>query len=373
MARKIRIAVVYGGKSGEHEVSVVTAKSVVEALDFDKYEVLPFYIAKTGEWRRGPTLSAPAPSEAWLSFGELGGCPPTARGAEAAAAIFSGEADVAFPLLHGTFGEDGTVQGMFEMAGVPYVGSGVLASAAGMDKAVMKQLFAQNGLPQCRHAAVTAVRWEREPDAVVRELEAEFGYPCFVKPANLGSSVGISKAKNAAQLREALQLAFSYDRKVVVEEFVDAREVEVGVLGNDEPAASVVGEIIPSNEFYDYEAKYVDGRSKLVIPAELPEATAEQIRELAVRAFRAIDGAGLARVDFFVRRSDGAVFVNEINTMPGFTPHSMYPLLWRATGKPYRELLDDLIRLAFERHEARGRLRYSFEPPVRARGDGGAA
>lgn len=269
--------------------------------------------------------------------------------------------DVVFPLLHGTFGEDGTIQGLFEMAGIPYVGAGVLASAVALDKIVMKKLFAQEGLPQCIFRGFTRTDWERRQSYYILEIETALGYPCFVKPANLGSSVGISKVRNREELLEAVKLAFRYDRKVIVEEFVDAREIEVSVLGNDEPIASVPGEVVSSNEFYDYKAKYVDGKSAMIIPADLTPEQTEQVREMAIRAFKAIDGSGLCRADFFLRKSDGAILINEVNTMPGFTPYSMYPLLWKESGKSYRELLDDLIRLAIERYEERKNLDYGYE------------
>lgn len=380
MDNKIRVGLVYGGKSGEHEVSLSTALAVIQAFDHDKYEVHPFYITKQGEWRSGPVLTGPVESKELLTFAEdpaQAGQPgqlASPSGAPALAPIFgradtpdSGAAgqgqalDVVFPLLHGTYGEDGTLQGLLEMANIPYVGAGVLASAVGMDKALMKKVFAQEGLPQCVYRHFTRAQWEKDKPFFLMEIEVAIGYPCFVKPANLGSSVGISKAKNRDELTKAIQIAFKYDRKVVVEEAVDAREVEVGVLGNDQPAASVPGEIIPSSEFYDYKAKYTDGQSSLVIPAELTPEQTEELRELAVRAFLAVDGSGLSRVDFFVGKADGRILINEINTMPGFTPFSMYPLLWKESGKPYRELLDDLIRLALERHQEKQKLQYSFE------------
>lgn len=380
MNRKLRVGLIYGGKSGEHDVSLSTAMAVIKAMDFTKYEIVPFYITKSGEWRSGLALQAPAESKEQLAFGESSPVRDGA-GANALQPIFGGlrqgetavvassesaaaaelELDVVFPLLHGTFGEDGTVQGLLEIANIPYVGAGVLASAVGMDKVMMKKVFAQAGLPQVVYRHFTKGQWNRDRDEHVMEIEVAVGYPCFVKPANLGSSVGISKARNRDELISAVAEAFQFDRKVIVEEGVDAREVEVAVLGNDEAQASVVGEIVSSNEFYDYKAKYLDGKSVMVIPAELPQELSDQIREMAVRAFEAIDGSGLSRVDFFLRRSDNAVLINEINTMPGFTPFSMYPLLWRETGKPYGELLNDLIRLAVERHAEKQKIRYTFD------------
>ena len=400
MNRKVRVALIYGGRSGEHDVSLSTAHAVIGEFDFDKYEVYPFYITRTGEWRAGGRLLAPVEDKRLLTFENdpaaaessraltllfaalkpaapgVGAAPAAEQAAavpDAAAAAIPAAAgaatpaapsgvppaiDVAFPLLHGTYGEDGTIQGLFEMLNIPYVGCGVLASAAGLDKVVMKKLFASDGLPQCVYRYFTKRQWETESAYHITEIEMSLGYPCFVKPANLGSSVGITKARNREQLIAAVQEAFKYDRKVIVEEFVDAREIEVSVLGNEEPRASVPGEIVPSGEFYDYNAKYVDGKSVMIIPADIPPETAEAAREMAIRAFRAVDASGLARVDFFLKRDDGKLYVNEINTMPGFTPFSMYPMLWKESGLTYRELLDELIRLAFERHAARQSLRY---------------
>jgi D-alanine-D-alanine ligase len=377
MGSKIRVGLVYGGRSGEHEVSLQTALAVLKAFDYERYELIPFYITKTGQWRSGPLLTAPPAAVAELQFGATGKAEGTA-GAEDASALQpilrgmseralserSGASanegrpvDVMFPLLHGTFGEDGTIQGLFEMAGLPYVGAGVLASSVGMDKVAMKTMFAQAGLPQAAYRYFTRFGWKENRQARIAEIE-ELGYPCFVKPANLGSSVGVSKARNREELEAAVETALRYDRKVIVEEFVDAREIEVGVLGNEEPRASVPGEIRSSNEFYDYRAKYIDGKSVMEIPANLPPETAEAVRAMAIRAFKAIDGSGLCRADFFLRRSDGALLINEVNTMPGFTPFSMYPLMWKETGLSYRELLDTLIRLAFERYEEKQSIDY---------------
>lgn len=374
MSGKLRVGIVYGGRSGEHQVSLATAFSVLSNFDYDRYEIIPFYISKTGKWRTGRMLEAPPSSQQQLLLNDEGSTSRELAVASLLEHVGSDTAvmqredtdspmqlDVIFPLLHGTFGEDGTIQGLFEMAGIPYVGAGVLASAVGMDKIVMKKLFAQEGLPQCIFRGFTKTEWEKQQSYHILEIETALGYPCFVKPANLGSSVGISKAKNREELLAAVQYAFRYDRKVIVEEFVDAREIEVSVLGNDEPIASVPGEIVSSNDFYDYKAKYVDGKSAMIIPAELTPEQSEEVRELALRAFRAIDGSGLCRADFFLRKSDGAFLINEVNTMPGFTPYSMYPLLWKESGKSYRELLDDLIRLAIERHEERQKLDYGFE------------
>jgi D-alanine-D-alanine ligase len=381
MGEKVRVGLVYGGRSGEHEVSLQTAFSVLQAFDYDKYEIQPFYITKQGIWHAGPALSAPPEHIGLIRYDETGGAPEqkllpmfermaarpgtpaaAAKAVRETASASSGGAgkrlDVVFPLLHGTYGEDGTIQGLLEMAGIPYVGAGVLASAVGMDKIMMKRVFAHEGLPQCVFRHFTRAQWDKDAQYFIMEIEVSLGYPCFVKPANLGSSVGISKACDRDQLIRAVEYAFRYDRKVLVEEFVNARELEVSVLGNDEPRASVVGEIVSSNDFYDYNAKYIDGKSVMKIPADIPEETAEQIREMALRAYQAIDGSGLARVDFFLRKEDGRIFLNEVNTMPGFTPFSMYPLLWKESGLSYRELLDKLIELAFERYEAKQKLVY---------------
>jgi len=396
MKKKIRVGLIYGGKSGEHDVSLSTAKAVISEFNFDKYEVYPFYITKQGEWRAGGQLTGPVDDLSKLTFaggtalsenakalkplfGSLPGASaavPLAAPKEVAVASIAIDAtdaadaaadqevsaiDVVFPLLHGTNGEDGTIQGMLEMLNVPYVGTGVLASAVGMDKVVMKKLFAAEGLPQCLYRYFTKKQWERDSSYFIMEIEVSLGYPCFVKPANLGSSVGISKARNREELIEAVREAFKYDRKVIVEEFIDAREIEVSVLGNDSPRASVPGEISSSREFYDYSAKYTDGKSVMTIPANIPAETAAALQEMAVRAFQAIDGSGLSRVDFFLKREDGKVLINEINTMPGFTPYSMYPLLWKESGLPYGELLDELITLAIERHREKQNIKYSAD------------
>ena len=381
MKDKIRVGLVYGGKSGEHEVSLQTALAVIQAFDMNKYEIQPFYITKQGTWRTGPMLNGPVSSIAALTFADETEADPsfalkpffTSLQPEDKAQVSSVSAvapaeggtsqpiDVVLPLLHGTFGEDGTIQGLFEMANIAYAGAGVLASAVGMDKIMMKKVFAQEGLPQCVFRHFTKTQWEKDQPFFLMEIEIAIGYPCFVKPANLGSSVGISKARNRDELIAAIQTAFQFDRKVIVEENINAREVEVAVLGNDDPQASVVGEIVSSNEFYDYRAKYIDGKSSMIIPAEIPQELSDQIRELAVRAFQAVDGSGLSRVDFFLRKEDNLVYINEINTMPGFTPFSMYPLLWKETGKSYQQLLDDLISLALQRHAEKQRLQYSFD------------
>jgi D-alanine-D-alanine ligase len=376
MGDKVRVGLVYGGRSGEHEVSLQTALAVMKAFDYTKYEIKPFYITKEGDWRAGDVLLAPPDGLEHLRLS--GGS--AASGTEAlmpvfnslpdqAAAISSTKAinetiDVVFPLLHGTFGEDGTIQGLFEMANIPYVGAGVLASAVGMDKITMKKVFAQEGLPQVVYRYFNRTQWNKDHAFFIMEIEVALGYPCFIKPANLGSSVGISKARNREELIAGVNEALRYDRKVIVEEFVDAREIEVSVLGNDEPRASLPGEITSSSEFYDYKAKYTDGKSLMHIPANIPAETAEAVREMAIRAFLSIDGSGLSRVDFFMRKEDGQLFINEVNTMPGFTPYSMYPLMWKESGVSYAELLDTLIALAIARHTEKQRIDYGAGSPV---------
>lgn len=359
---KLTVGLVYGGKSGEHEVSLQTAYAVMNSFDYDKYEIIPFYISKKGMWKVGETLSAPFTELKQLKLAEAAEDMGSALNV-----VFSGlsgadkAVDVMFPLLHGTYGEDGTIQGLFEMANIPYIGAGVLASSAGMDKVVMKKLFADAGLDQCEYCYFNISAWKRKSHELIVSVEDKLGYPVFVKPANLGSSVGISKATDKDSLVKAIELAFRYDTKVIIEEFVDAREVEVGVLGNDEPEASVPGEIVSSGEYYDYAAKYTDGKSQMMIPASIDSEVADRLREYAITAFRAIEGSGITRADFFVRRSDGKILINEVNTMPGFTPYSMYPLLWRETGVSYRALLDRMIELALERYNFKQGLKYDNE------------
>ena len=380
--KKLRVGVIFGGRSGEHEVSLASAASVFENLDPARYEAIPIRIEKDGRWSllaRPPLLrSAAAVIQASTTFttSTSGSSEPDEVVGEAHLVAHSGgdtlltvdrEAkisglglDVVFPVLHGPYGEDGTVQGLLELANVPYVGAGVLASAVGMDKATMKLVFAARGLPICDYEVVLKRDWQRDERAIMASVVTRLGFPVFVKPANLGSSVGISKAKHATELREAVNLAAQFDRKIVIEAAVpDAREIECAVLGNDEPEASVPGEIVPSREFYDYEAKYLDESSKLLIPAPLTEAQTEEVRTLAVAAFKAIDGAGMARVDFLLAGDSDILYVNELNTIPGFTTISMYAKLWEASGLPYAALLDRLIALALERHADKQQLRTS--------------
>jgi len=362
--KKLRIGVVFGGRSGEHEVSLASAASVLGAIDPSRYEIVPMGIAKDGHWlvggdplralaeASGVTLALPPPAPA------ARGRRPTADTGLARVATAGGlpagiasRLDVVFPLLHGPYGEDGTVQGLLELADLPYVGGGVLASAVGMDKATMKAVFRAHGLPTVPYLVVLRHEWTADPAAVAARVAAELGYPCFVKPSNLGSSVGISKVRGAEALADAVAAAFRHDRKILVERGVAAREIEVSVLGNDRPEASVPGEVVPGREWYDYEAKYTEGIAKLLIPAPVSPGLTAEFRRLAVRAFQAIDAAGLARVDFFLE-DDERIWVNEINTMPGFTRFSAYPRLWEASGLPYARLIDRLVELALERHAA---------------------
>lgn len=353
-ARKLRVGVIFGGRSGEHEVSLMSATSVLAAIDKDKYEVVPIGITRTGRWLP-PGLAQrllTAPGEA--GSGAVGEAGPDAAALVAGSlgGALSEPLDVVFPVLHGPNGEDGTVQGFLEIAGVPYVGAGVLGSALGMDKAKMKEVLRYHGIPVAGWMTLRRWQWREDREQGLRDA-GRFGFPCFVKPANLGSSVGISKVHDAGELPPAIEEAFRHDEKILVEEFVDGREIEVAVLGNHRPEASVPGEIVPSNEFYDYNAKYLDGKSEERIPAPLPDDIATRLREIAVQAFSALECAGMARVDFFVTRLDNEIVLNEINTLPGFTPVSMYPKLWAASGLPYPELIDRLILLAIERWEER--------------------
>jgi D-alanine-D-alanine ligase len=375
MAKKLRVGILFGGRSGEHEVSLLSAASILKAIDRKKFEVVPIGINKAGHWLtstaaqgllEGSGAAALSPGEADPALSSQSSLDRQSC-QSGQSCLDSQSLDVVFPVLHGTFGEDGTIQGLFELAGIAYVGSGVLGSAAGMDKDVMKRLFAQSKLPLVRHVTLLRSEWERSPRKAVAQVEAALRYPVFVKPANLGSSVGISKAHDRKELGPALRLAAKYDRKLVVEEGVGgkkskAREFEVAVLGNDAPQASVVGEIVPGKEFYDYEAKYLSEGSVPVIPAKLSKAESKQIQQMAVAAFQACDLTGLARVDFLMEpEGRWRIYLNEVNTMPGFTRISMYPKLWEATGLGYRELITRLIELALERHAEKSRTTYSRE------------
>jgi D-alanine-D-alanine ligase len=343
MAR-LKVGIIFGGKSGEHEVSLMSAASVIKYMPSDKYESVLIGITKEGKW-----ITEGNPWEI-LKTGS-----PNVQGGPIPVNLLA-SLDVVFPVLHGTFGEDGTIQGLFEMCNVPYVGAGVMASSASMDKAIMKSVFRDHGLPLVKEKVVMRSQWKNNPDKVCQDIINSFDFPVFVKPANLGSSVGISKVNNGTELRKALDLASLYDYKLIVEEFVPAREIECAVLGNDDPQASVVGEIVPHNEYYDYEAKYTDGKADLIIPAKLDPEVIIEVQRLAIAAYKAVDCSGLGRVDFFLHRSTGEIIVNEINTLPGFTHLSMYPLLWEASGLSYPKLISKLIELALERHGTRQQL-----------------
>ncbi len=373
--KKIRVGLVFGGRSGEHDVSLSSAKAVQANLDPQKYEVVPIGITRTGSWLLGmePRQFLAAEQQSALpgaaaSFART--IPVTLTGDPTVGRLIpvqsgsdlgqQGRLDVIFPVLHGTYGEDGSLQGLLDMASLPYVGCGVLGAALGMDKEKMKMLFQAVDLPIVDYLTYRRNEWERSPETIVVAIEQRLGYPTFIKPANLGSSVGINKAHNRPELVHAMNVAAEYDRKIVIEKGINCREFECAVLGNDEPLVSVVGEIIASNEFYDYNAKYLDGKSQVVIPAPLDQATAAEVRRQAVLAFQALDLSGLARVDFFLEKETGNVYLNEVNTMPGFTEISMYPKLWEASGLPYAQLLDRLIELAIERHSDRQRNRTSM-------------
>ena len=359
---RLRVGVLLGGRSGEHEVSVLSAGSILAALDRSRFDIVPIGITGEGRWLLLNDLEAVKArgrveegdgTHVYLAPEPMGGV-LLGPGLQEVAQV-----DVVFPVLHGTFGEDGTVQGLLEMACVPYVGAGVLASSVGMDKAMMKVLFQAKGIPTVRFSVIPRRRWRNDPGGVCAEVEDLYGYPVFVKPANLGSSVGVTKAKNRGDLEGALETAALYDTKMLVEEAAVGREVECGVLGNGVPEASIPGEIIPCREFYDYNAKYIDGRSELLIPAPLPPGITQQVQELSLAAFRAIDCSGMARVDFFI--TETKVLVNEINTIPGFTSISAYPKMWEASGIPYSQLLSRLVDLAMERHDERASLVTSYK------------
>ncbi len=358
---KLRVGLLFGGRSGEHEVSISSARAIARALNAeqntDKYEILPFYIHKDGRWlagdvpqqvlESGTPQQLPTTSDHQLSVAKTQALNRWQSPSQVA------EVDVWFPILHGPNGEDGTIQGLLTLMQVPFVGSGVLGSAVGMDKVAMKTAFAQAGLPQVKYKALNRTQIWSNPcvfSKVCDEIEATLGYPCFVKPANLGSSVGIAKVRSTKELEAALDNAASYDRRIIVEAGVVARELECAVLGNDSPKASVIGEITYASEFYNYETKYTEGKADLLIPAPVSEAVTRQIQEMALQAFTAVDAAGLARVDFFYLEATGEVFINEINTLPGFTATSMYPLLWAHSGISFPELVDSLIQFALERH-----------------------
>jgi D-alanine-D-alanine ligase len=391
--KKLRVGILFGGRSGEHEISLLSAASVFKAIDQNKYEVVPIGITKDGRWLTASDAERLLHGKPLESDRQLRAGDPEATAS--AAVLQNGESvvvppephkssmtpfqtdmpvrrasdrainvDVIFPVLHGTFGEDGTIQGLLELADIPYVGAGVLGSAAGMDKDIMKSLFRAAGLPIVKHVTVLRGDWESAPKKVQKLVESKLKYPVFVKPANLGSSVGISKARDRKELGTAIDEAAKFDRKIVIEEGVGgkknkAREIEVSVLGNDKPEASVPGEIVPSAEFYDYSAKYLDEGSQLIIPAKLTKSETKKIQELAIAGFRAVDCSGLARVDFLMDPKSRKIYLNEINTMPGFTSISMYPKLWAASGVGYSQLVDRLIQLGLDRHAEKKRNQYS--------------
>jgi D-alanine-D-alanine ligase len=371
MTTKIRIGVIYGGRSGEHEVSVRSARSVIEAIDTEKYEIIPVVITKEGRWLSPAQSAAMLPETAQRKLSNYAG-----EGADVSSALVVDTSrggllrqegteggdrrlDVVFPVLHGTYGEDGTIQGLLEMAGIPYVGCGVLASSTGMDKVAMKILFRHAGLPVCKYDWFLRSEWEGKPAEIRERVERGIGYPCFIKPANLGSSVGVSRADDEESLVKAVNLAARYDRKIIVEEGLDAREIECAVMGNDEPEASLPGEYIVHDvqaKFLDYTEKYSStGHVEFVAPAPMPKRLSRRIRELAVRAYKAVDGAGFARVDFFLRRDNNKLLVNELNTIPGLTDVSGFPQMWEASGVPFTQVIDRLVELAFERHAEKSR------------------
>ncbi|HTC45917.1 MAG TPA: D-alanine--D-alanine ligase [Candidatus Aquilonibacter sp.] len=394
--KKVRVGILFGGRSGEHEVSLLSAASVLQAIDKDKYEVVPIGITKAGHWLtaadaenllQGKLVIEPrhlragdpdtTQAAAVLAQGEAVVVPPEPTHRQSGLVPFQTEAsqmrrasdrainvDVIFPVLHGTFGEDGTIQGLLELADIAYVGAGVLGSAAGMDKDIMKSLFMAAGIPIVKHVTILRSQWEKESKKVQKFVESKLRFPVFVKPANLGSSVGISKAHNRKELGPAIEEAAKFDRKIVIEQGVGgkknkAREIECSVLGNDDPSASIPGEIVPVKEFYDYNAKYLDEGSELIIPAKLSKAETKKVQELAVQAFQAVDCSGLARVDFLMDPATRKIYLNEINTMPGFTAISMYPKLWAASGLEYPDLIDRLIQLGIERHADKKKNQYS--------------
>jgi len=374
--KKLRVGVVFGGRSGEHEVSLASAEAVIANLSPDKYEIVPIGITKNGQWLLGSepatllaaghtveAVQGSATDPQGTSLVTITGDPTLKRLIPLQAGKplnENGEIDIIFPVLHGTYGEDGTMQGLLEMANIPYVGNGILGASLGMDKEKMKMVFDAAGLPNVRYLVYRRNQWERDPDAIVEAVEQQLGYPTFVKPVNLGSSVGINKAHDRAELVHAINVAAEFDRKIIIEQGINCREFECAVLGNDEPIVSVVGEVVASNEFYDYNAKYIDNQSRIDIPAHISPALSEQIRRYAIQAFQALDLNGLARIDFFIDKDTEQVYINEVNTLPGFTKISMYPKLWAASGIPYDELLDRLIELGIERYEDRQRNRTTF-------------
>jgi D-alanine-D-alanine ligase len=355
---KIRIGIIFGGKSGEHEVSIRSAKTVIEQIDKNKYKITPLAISRDGKWLSPKQSVALFPLETQLILNEE----------------FSNESvnlirdadkfDVVFPVLHGTFGEDGTIQGLFEMANLPYVGCGVLSSACGMDKVTMKILFRDAGLPMCKYVWFLRNEWDKAGDTIIKQIEKQLGFPCFVKPANLGSSVGVTMAKDVESLRNGIELAAEYDRKIIVEEGLEMREIECAVIGNDTPQASLPGEYIikdDSKAFLDYTEKYTGtGNNDFVVPAPISPELTEKLQEMAIDAFKSVDGSGISRVDFFLRKDTGALLINEINTLPGLTDASGYPKMWKGSGLDFSQVIDTLVSLAIERHQDKSRNKTSF-------------
>ena len=367
--KRLRVGVLFGGRSGEHEVSLASAASVIRGLDSDKYEAVPIGITKEGHWLVGAGAQKMLPEV--LKAGQR--VMMTADPTDAALVRLDGSGggqrlDVVFPVMHGTYGEDGTIQGLLDLAGLPFVGAGVLGSAVAMDKDVAKKLLQAAKIPVVPWIAVQRADWERDPKDIQRAIEKAFKYPVFVKPASLGSSVGMTKVHSREELAPALNLAAEFAMKILVERAVVAREIEVSVLGNHDPKASIPGEIVPHREFYDYAAKYLEEGTKLLIPAKLEAPQVKKFQTLAVAAFRALELSGMARVDFFLEKKGGKIFLNEVNTIPGFTSISMYPKLWEASGIPFRELIDRLITLALEQHAEKARTKYQIELPAGAAG-----
>jgi len=368
--KKLRVGIIFGGRSGEHEVSYCSATSIINAIDKNKYTVIPIGITKQGKW------ISPQETARALQSGKIEGKSSVVLlsdpSSKALIYIDNNQGlnkspdleklDVIFPVLHGPYGEDGTVQGLLELANIPYVGAGVAASAISMDKDLMKIIFQQKGLPILKWLTLKRKEWQVDRVETLSLIQKNFEYPLFVKPTNLGSSVGITKVHKKEELEKAIDLASSYDRKILIEQGLEeAREIECSVLGNDEPRASVVGEVKPAGEFYDYDSKYIDEGTQLIVPADLPDKVSQEIQQIALRAFRAVDAAGMARVDFFVTKKENKIYLSEINTIPGFTSVSMYPRLWQATGISYPELIDRLIQLALERHQDKNQNKISYD------------
>lgn len=369
-AKKLKVGIIFGGRSGEHEVSFCSASSIMKAINRDKYTVVPIGITKEGRW------ISPQESALALQSGRIEGKStvilvnnPSGKSLisidnhqEFKKETWEGKLDVIFPVLHGPYGEDGTIQGLLELADIPYVGAGVAASAVSMDKELMKTIFKQKSLPVLKWLTIKRKDWQKDKEEILSLIQNTFEYPLFVKPTNLGSSVGITKVHRKEELEKAIDLASSYDRKILIEEGLEgAREIECSVLGNDEPQTSVVGEVKPAGEFYDYDSKYIDQATQLIVPADLPEEVSGKVKQIALEAFKAIDAAGMARVDFFVTKKENKIYLNEINTIPGFTSVSMYPRLWEASGVSYPELIDQLIQLALERYQDKKQNKTSYE------------